>query len=266
MPERLSANGHLARCYPDFNAAFFETGDIAADDDRIIGTGQAEAELAPHISFGLPPIFEFVPARTASAFEDFLSAAGDGLVDSAGLLRRVHRSDSDCVRIHEELLIVARVVPARQDFLGGPDQRLQMHGTNQRTRDQAPLVRFCEKTICKFAVAVLSNVELRFEYDFGEAQLAFRFSQRSLHGEFKSEEFQLRHLRERVESGDLTTRDGSHEKVLGGPIAGITLEFGWSRELNGGSDSFGRDFASSPAFPSRRETVCMRIVHIADSF
>jgi hypothetical protein len=104
MPERLSANGHLARRYPDFNAAFFETGDVTADDERIFGTGQAEAESAPHISFGLPPVFELVPARTACAFEDFVSAAGDGLVDSVGLLHRVHRSDSDCVRIHEELL------------------------------------------------------------------------------------------------------------------------------------------------------------------
>lgn len=135
MPEGLSANGHLARRYPDFNAAFFETGGVAADDERIMGTGQAEAESAPHISFGLPPIFEFVPARTASAFEDFVRAAGDNLIDSAVLLRRIHRSNCDYVRIHDESSYCAQVALARQNFLSVPDQRLQIHRTYQRTCD-----------------------------------------------------------------------------------------------------------------------------------
>ena len=84
--------------------------------------------------------------------------------------------------------------------------------------------------------------------------------------ELKSEEFELGQLSQGVKCRDITTRHSSHEKVLGCPIAGITVEFRGSRKLDGGCNFFGSDAAPSPAFPGGCHPIYVCALHVLDSF
>ena len=86
VTDRFSPNGHLLRRDPDFDTALLEASNIKADQERIIGTAQTEAQFASYFRLRLSPTFEFMPAHSAAPFKDLVGATADGLLDSAGLL------------------------------------------------------------------------------------------------------------------------------------------------------------------------------------
>jgi hypothetical protein len=104
-------------------------------------------------------------------------------------------------------------------------------------------VRLCEEAICEFTIPVLRDAERRLEYDFSETQLALWLSQFSFDQDLKSEELHLRQVGQSVKRRDVAAGNGCRQEMLRSPIAGITLEFGGSRELDRGRDYFRRDFA-----------------------
>jgi hypothetical protein len=139
VTDRFSPNGHLLRRDPDFDTALLEASNIKADQERIIGTAQTEAQFASYFRLRLSPTFEFMPAHAAAPFKDLVGATADGLLDSAGLLHPTDRKDSDSSGrwsllnyIHRKLL---------ESHLTGPELLLPAALRAPNARDKSGIAR-----------------------------------------------------------------------------------------------------------------------------